>query len=105
MLANNVELKQLNEKLESAHTQLLQSEKMASIGQLAAGVAHEINNPVGFVNSNLGTLGKYITSMFNVIAAYETAEAKSRSPIHVRKWPRSRRQWISITSRKTFPVC
>jgi two-component system, NtrC family, sensor kinase len=77
--SNNVELKQLNEKLESAHTQLLQSEKMASIGQLAAGVAHEINNPVGFVNSNLGTLGKYITSMFNVIAAYEAAEAKAGS--------------------------
>ncbi|MFZ2161749.1 MAG: bacteriohemerythrin [Sideroxyarcus sp.] len=76
LLANNEELKQLNEKLESAHTQLLQSEKMASIGQLAAGVAHEINNPVGFVNSNLGTLGKYISSMFNVIAAYETAEAR-----------------------------
>lgn len=73
---NNVELKQLNEKLESAQTQLLQSEKMASIGQLAAGVAHEINNPVGFVNSNLGTLGKYITGMFDVIAAYEAAEAK-----------------------------
>jgi two-component system, NtrC family, sensor kinase len=76
LLANNEELKQLNERLESAHTQLLQSEKMASIGQLAAGVAHEINNPVGFVNSNLGTLGKYIASMFSVIAAYETAEAK-----------------------------
>ncbi len=76
LLANNVELKQLNEKLESAHVQLLQSEKMASIGQLAAGVAHEINNPIGFVNSNLGTLGKYITSMFNVISAYETAEAR-----------------------------
>jgi two-component system, NtrC family, sensor kinase len=76
LLANNVELKQLNEQLESAQTQLLQSEKMASIGQLAAGVAHEINNPVGFVNSNLGTLGKYVTSMLSVIAAYETAEAK-----------------------------
>jgi hemerythrin-like metal-binding protein len=74
--ANNIELKQLNEKLESAHTQLLQSEKMASIGQLAAGVAHEINNPVGFVNSNLGTLGKYITNMFDVISAYQAAEAK-----------------------------
>ena len=71
--ANNEELKQLNEKLESAHTQLLQSEKMASIGQLAAGVAHEINNPVGFVNSNLGTLNKYIAGMFKVIDAYEGA--------------------------------
>jgi hemerythrin-like metal-binding protein len=76
LLANNEELKQLNEKLESAHVQLLQSEKMASIGQLAAGVAHEINNPVGFVNSNMGTLGKYITNLFSVISAYETAEAK-----------------------------
>ena len=74
--ANNEELKQLNEKLESAHTQLLQSEKMASIGQLAAGVAHEINNPVGFVNSNLGTLGKYMTNLFDVITAYQTAEAR-----------------------------
>jgi two-component system NtrC family sensor kinase len=46
-------------ELEEAHGQLLQSEKMASIGVLAAGVAHEINNPVGFVNSNLGTLKTY----------------------------------------------
>jgi two-component system NtrC family sensor kinase len=76
LLANNAELKQLNEQLESAQNQLLQSEKMASIGQLAAGVAHEINNPVGFVNSNLGTLGKYINNMFEVINAYAAAEAK-----------------------------
>ena len=76
LLANNIELKHLNEKLESAHTQLLQSEKMASIGQLAAGVAHEINNPVGFVNSNLGTLNKYITGIFKVIEAYDGAAAR-----------------------------
>ena len=77
LLANNDELTQLNEKLESAHIQLLQSEKMASIGQLAAGVAHEINNPVGFVNSNLGTLSKYVANLFEVISAYEAAEAKT----------------------------
>ena len=76
LLANNSELKQLNEQLESAHIQLLQSEKMASIGQLAAGVAHEINNPVGFVNSNMGTLSKYISNLFKVIDAYESAESK-----------------------------
>ena len=71
---NILELKLTNQKLESTQNQLLQSEKMASVGQLAAGVAHEINNPVGFVNSNLGTLEKYIVSMSRVLAAYEEAE-------------------------------
>ena len=61
-------------KLEEAHHQLVQSEKMASIGQLAAGVAHEINNPVGFVNSNLGTLQRYAENMLRLLAAYEALE-------------------------------
>ncbi|MBS4099529.1 MAG: GAF domain-containing protein [Sulfuricella sp.] len=64
----------LIEKLHDAQNQLLQSEKMASIGQLAAGVAHEINNPIGYVNSNLGTLEKYLADMFTMLAAYEQAE-------------------------------
>ena len=75
LLQNNLELKQLNQKLSTTQNQLLQSEKMASIGQLAAGVAHEINNPIGFVNSNLGTLEKYITDLSRVLASYERAEA------------------------------
>lgn len=61
-------------KLEDAHNQLLQSEKLASIGQLAAGVAHEINNPIGFVNSNLGTLKTYIGDLLQVIDIYETSQ-------------------------------
>ena len=64
----------LIEKLHDAQNQLLQSEKMASIGQLAAGVAHEINNPIGYVNSNLGTLDKYLKDMFAMLEAYEEAE-------------------------------
>ncbi len=63
-------------KLEDVHNQLLQSEKMASIGQLAAGVAHEINNPIGFVYSNLGTLEKYVQDTFRMLALYEQAEAE-----------------------------
>jgi PAS domain S-box-containing protein len=65
---------ELIRKLEEAQNQLLQSEKMASIGQLAAGVAHEINNPVGFVSSNLGTLQRYINDMLRLLAAYEERE-------------------------------
>ncbi|HRF73012.1 MAG TPA: PAS domain S-box protein [Accumulibacter sp.] len=72
---NYQELKLLNQRLEEAQNQLLQSEKMASIGQLAAGVAHEINNPVGFVSSNLQTLKTYSKEMLELIAAYQAAEA------------------------------
>lgn len=54
-------------ELEEAHCQLVQSEKMASIGVLAAGVAHEINNPVGFVNSNLGTLKGYNEELLSLL--------------------------------------
>ncbi len=68
------ELQQVNRKLEEAHNQLLQSEKMASIGQLAAGVAHEINNPIGYVYSNLGTLEKYVQDTFGMLDLYEQAE-------------------------------
>jgi len=64
----------LIDKLEEAQHQLLQSEKLASIGQLAAGVAHEINNPIGFVNSNLATLRRYVDDLLCVLGAYEAAE-------------------------------
>lgn len=53
------ELTKAYDELKSTHRRLVQQEKMASIGQLAAGVAHEINNPMGFISSNLETLGKY----------------------------------------------
>jgi two-component system NtrC family sensor kinase len=56
-------------ELKEAQLQIFQQEKMASIGQLAAGVAHEINNPMGFISSNLGTLNKYIERLAEFIAA------------------------------------
>lgn len=59
----------LNNKLDEAHNQLLQSEKLAAIGQLAAGVAHELNNPIGFVHSNLGTLDGYVRDLMEITEA------------------------------------
>ena len=61
-------------RLEEARNQLLQSEKLASIGQLAAGVAHEINNPVGYVKSNLSTLRGYLEQVMALLNAYGLSE-------------------------------
>ncbi|WP_218419432.1 ATP-binding protein [Alteromonas lipotrueae] len=58
----NFQLEEANKDLKEAQVQLLQAEKMASVGQLAAGVAHEINNPIGFVNSNMHTLSEYVST-------------------------------------------
>ena len=75
VLQQNLERQvQLNKRLEEAQSQLLQSEKMASIGQLAAGIAHELNNPIGFVSSNLGTLDGYLKDLFALVDHYETID-------------------------------
>jgi two-component system NtrC family sensor kinase len=67
--ATTQELEKAYAELKEAQLQIFQQEKMASIGQLAAGVAHEINNPMGFISSNLSTLNKYIERLAEFIAA------------------------------------
>ncbi|MCP4744602.1 MAG: response regulator [Desulfobacteraceae bacterium] len=69
--AKNKKLEQTLVRLKETQHQMLHSEKMASIGQLAAGVAHEINNPTGFVSSNLKTLGDYQKDMHELILRYQ----------------------------------
>ena len=64
------ELEMSNNELKETQSHLVQSEKLASIGQLAAGVAHEINNPVGFVASNFETLENYIKKIQELLQMY-----------------------------------
>ena len=79
------EREQAYSELKNAQMQLFQQEKMASIGQLAAGVAHEINNPMGFITSNLGTLEKYMSKINEYLGIVESgkdsAAARSRLKI------------------------
>ena len=58
-------------QLQEAQAQLLQSEKMASIGQLAAGIAHEINNPIGFINSNMTSLKGYVDTLCALVDGFD----------------------------------
>lgn len=68
------DMAEMNNSLDKARSQLQQSEKMVAIGQLAAGMAHEINNPIGFIQSNLGSLGRYIQAMLSLLDLYGELE-------------------------------
>ncbi len=68
------ELLAVNKHLDEINDKLLQSEKLAAIGQLAAGVAHEINNPIGYVSSNLNSLTGYAHDLLAINEAYAKVE-------------------------------
>lgn len=72
--ARNEELIRGKQQLQRLQAQIVQNEKMASIGQLAAGIAHELNNPVGFLYGNLDLLGSCVNDLARVVRFYEHVE-------------------------------
>jgi two-component system, NtrC family, sensor kinase len=66
------DLEQALQELQQTQTQLVQSEKMSSLGQLVAGIAHEINNPVNFIHGNLKHASSYIHDLLAILDLYQT---------------------------------
>jgi len=79
----NIRLNEALAALKQSQAKVLHQEKMASIGQLAAGVAHEINNPIGFISSNLSTLGKYLSRIGGFLALQSECIAAGAPPEQV----------------------
>ncbi|WP_372765793.1 sensor histidine kinase [Pseudoalteromonas sp.] len=76
-----IELETSNKMLEQTQQQLLQQEKLASLGQLAAGVAHEINNPIGFVLSNLDTMRDYFNDFSEIVSPLTNTNLDNQSKV------------------------
>jgi PAS domain S-box-containing protein len=89
------QLEKAHEDLKTSQLKILQQEKMASIGQLAAGVAHELNNPMSFVSSNLGTLDKYVSCFADFIRV-QTESLESLADGAIRREVDQKRQELKL---------
>ncbi len=77
----NCKLKLTLKELENTQAQLIQTEKMSSLGQLVAGIAHEINNPVNFIDGNIVIINEYIKNLLNLITLYQKCDCHLLSEI------------------------
>ena len=78
ILQQKKQLEEAYRELTIRQTQLIQSEKLAGIGQLAAGIAHEINNPIGYVTSNTRTMKRYVDSLLRILGLYHSGVEPER---------------------------
>src|SRR6202012_2819509 len=76
----NVELNVSLEDLKQTQSHLVESEKMASLGQLTAGIAHEINNPINFVTSNINPLKRDVEMILEAMTTIENVSSSTASP-------------------------
>ncbi|MDK9718379.1 MAG: histidine kinase, partial [Trichlorobacter sp.] len=74
-----IKVKERTAELQQAYQRMLQQEKLAAVGQLAAGMAHEINTPLGFIRSNLNSFAKYQNRMAEILGLYRLLLAKEVS--------------------------
>ena len=81
----NAELARRKTELERLQAQIVQAEKMASLGQLAAGVAHELNNPAGFIYSNIALLKDYIKRLERCLTAFDEVALPPASAEQIRE--------------------
>ncbi len=80
----NAELKQTLADLQNAQLQIVQNEKMASLGNLVAGVAHEINNPIGFLNGSINNAQDYTQDLLDYLALYQQHHPQVAEPVQER---------------------
>lgn len=79
--AQSTELENLLQQLKQSQVQLVQNEKMVSLGQLVAGVAHEINNPVNFIHGNLKHVNNYVQDLSALLRLYQTTYPQENDEI------------------------
>jgi|GEM_PF-5454712 len=82
----NARMLQAHERCDQSDALLIQHAKMASLGELVAGIAHELNSPLGFVNANLGNLKKFYDKISALLERYDQADIPSAARADIEKW-------------------